>query len=793
MKNNAPVVIFVASMVAASVGSTPLAAQVGGPSPASAAAPRPSAVYHGRSGEIEVSVPTTMGELRIDGVLDEAVWAEAALLTGFSQYEPVDRMPATDSTEVFVIYDEHAMYFGVRAFEPHGEVVASLADRDRIGGNDHIQFVLDTFNDRRRALVFSANPFGIQSDGTQADGSATDLSPDFIYESKGRLTDDGYEIEIRLPFKSIRYQQTDPQVWGMQVVRRVMHSGHTQTWTPAERGATSFLGQSGTLVGLTNLKRGLVLDVNPVMTARSDGAPSTEPGGGWSYSSQTPDFGGNLKWGVTPNVSLAATVNPDFSQVEADVGQVIYDPRAAISFPEKRPFFLEAAENFEVPNSLIYTRRMVQPEAAAKLSGKVGDFNVGVLSALDNPSGRLPGDDQPLYNLLRVRRDVGPQSNVGVVYTDRVQGRDYNRVFGVDTRLLLGERWLFSGQVASSFTRIDQATSSGRPLFDLTLSRTGRDNGFTLKIEGRHPEFLTQSGFVARAGIAHANFSPRWSWYPENSIFESISFSPQLDGTWDWDRFMDGTAPNDIKVNSSTTALLRGGWRLNLYHWSESFKYPDYLYTNYFIERTNPAGEVTDTVPYVGTNRLTNVGLMVAVNTPQWNRFSGRVQFIGGQDDNFDEWSSALILYSTIEADWRPTERVRMNARFLEQRVHRKSDGSLVRLRTIPRVKLEYQLSRPIFVRFVGQYDGLKVDTLRDDSRTGDAILIRTGDGFRRALGTERSGFRMDWLFSYQPNPGTVFFAGYGASLDGEELYRPSDLERTSDGFFLKVSYLFGM
>jgi hypothetical protein len=395
--------------------------------------------------------------------------------------------------------------------------------------------------------------------------------------------------------------------------------------------------------------------------------------------------------------------------------------------------------------------------------------------------------------MVRLRRDVGPQSNLGVVYTDRVQGRDYNRVFGVDTRLLLGERWVFSGQVASSFTRIDEATSSGRPLFDFTLSRTGRDKGFTLKVEGRHPEFLTQSGFVARTGIAHANLSPRWSWYPENSIFESISFSPQLDGTWDWDRFMDGTAPNDIKVNSSTTALLRGGWRLNLYHWSESFKYPDYLFTNYFVERRNPAGEVTDTVPYVGTDRLTNVGLMLAINTPQWNRFSGRVQFLGGQDDNFDEWSSAMILYSTIEADWRPTERVRMNARFLEQRVYRKSDGSLVRLRAIPRVKLEYQLSRPIFVRFVGQYDGLKVDDLRDDSRTGDPILIRTGDGFRPAFGTERSGFRMDWLFSYQPNPGTVFFAGYGASLDGNELYHPSDLRRTSDGFFLKVSYLFGI
>lgn len=785
------------SALLAALVLAPAPARAQGPSasadPAPAAVPRPVTVYHGRAGDLEVTVPRAAADFDIDGVLDEAAWDDAALLTGFSQYEPVDGTAAVDSTEVRVIYDDYAIYFAVRAFEPHGGLVASLADRDRIDGNDHVQIILDTFNDRRRALVFSANALGIQSDGTLADGAESDLSPDFIYESRGRVTDDGYEIEIRLPFKSIRYQQSETQIWGIQIVRKVMHSGHTLTWTAAERGAPSFLGQSGTLVGLVGLRRGLVLDMNPVMTARSDGAPRPDPGTGWRYENETPEFGGTLRWGVTPNASLSATVNPDFSQVEADVGQVIYDPRQAIAFPEARPFFLEASENFEVPNSLIYTRRLVQPEAAAKLSGKMGGFNVGLLSAVDGPPDAAPGDDSPIFNLVRLRHDVGPQSNLGVVYTDWIRGSDYNRVMGVDTRLLLGERWVFSGQLASSFSRFGGESTPWRPLFDLTLSRTGRDRGFTFLLEGRHPEFATRSGFVARTGIAHANLSPRWSWYPENSVFESISFSPQLDGTWTWDRFLDATFPDDIKVNSSTNLRLRGGWGVTLYHWSESFRYPEYLYTDYFIERRNEAGEPTDTVPYVGTNRLTNLGLMMAVNTPQWNRFSGRVQLIGGQDDNFDEWSSAWILYSTVEANWSPTDQIRVNGRFLEQRVHRKTDGSLVRLRTIPRIKLEYQVSRPIFVRFVGQYDGLKVDDLRDDSRTGDPILIRTADGFRRALATERGGFRMDWLFSYQPNPGTVFFAGYGSSLDGDELWRPSELTRTSDGFFLKVSYLFRM
>ena len=155
---------------------------------------------------------------------------------------------------------------------------------------------------------------------------------------------------------------------------------------------------------------------------------------------------------------------------------------------------------------------------------------------------------------------------------------------------------------------------------------------------------------------------------------------------------------------------------------------------------------------------------------------------------------SAWISFVTLNADWRPSDKVRVNGRYLEQRFHRKSDGSLVRLRTIPRLKVEYQLSRPIFLRFVGQYDGLKVDALRDDSRTGDPILIRRADGgFRRAEAVQRGSFRADWLFSYQPNPGTVLFVGYGSSLAGENYFAPGDLERLNEAFFVKASYLFRM
>ena len=761
--------------------------------------PRPesSSTYHGRQGQIDVAIPRITHEVRIDGNVTAAEWGTAALLTGFSQYTPVDGTAAEDSTEVRVMYTDLAMFIAIRAFEPHGNVVNTLADRDRIGSEDHVRLYFDTFSDRRRAFVIMANALGIQGDGIWTEsGSGSgviDQSPDFVFESKGRVEADGYTIELRIPFKSLRYQQSSQQQWGLHVMRHVQHSGSVQSWAPAENSRASLLAQSGTLRGLTGLRRGLVLDVNPVVTSQSTGAVRSPTDDRWTYRTSDPEYGGNLRWGATPNLSVSGTINPDFSQVEADVGQVVFDPRAAIAFPEKRPFFLEANENFEVPNSLIYTRNIAAPVGAAKVSGKAGGFNVGLLSAMDDKTVSATRQDNPVFTIARLRRDLGAQSNAGVVFTDKTDGDNYNRVAGVDTRLLLG-KFVFAGQVAGSMTRLPGFSSTARPLFDFALVKPGRARGLSMVIEGVHPEFFTASGFIPRAGIAHANITPRWSFFPKGSRVEAVSVSGILDGTWEWDRFMNGTEPNDIKVQSSTNVSWRGGWRTSLFTFVESFKYPAFLYENFYIEQRDASGAVTDTVRYVGTDRLPNYGIDFNMNTPQWQQFSGSLGLTAGHDDNFDEWSSAWIAFTTVNLNWRPTDRVRVESRYVEQRYHRVSDGSLVRRRMIPRVKVEYQVARPIFVRLVGQYDATQVDSLRDDSRTNNPILIRNADGtFRRAAAQERAGLRWDGLFSYQPNPGTVFFFGYGSTLASPQFFEPSLLERTRDGFFVKASYLLRM
>jgi len=354
----------------------------------------------------------------VDGRLDEPVWARAAVLRDFSQYLPNDNRPAEDSTVVLVWYAPDAIYFGIRAYQDSGSVRATLADRDKITGDDYVEILLDTFNDRRQALVFGVNPLGAQADGALVDAARTiastlsavstgaytlDLSPDYVYESKGRRTAWGYEVELRIPFKTLRYQARDPQDWGINVIRVEQATGHQHTWTRVLQTRASFLAQDGTLTGLTGLARGLVLDVTPEATSTVSGAPDAS---GWSYGGGAPRIGTTVRWGVTSNLTLNGTVRPDFSQVEADVPQIQFDPRTALNYPEKRPFFLDGLELVQSPIQLIYTRRLVDPQGALKLTGKLGGTTIAALSGVDGAAS-ASGTDHPVMSALRVRRDLG--------------------------------------------------------------------------------------------------------------------------------------------------------------------------------------------------------------------------------------------------------------------------------------------------------------------------------------------------------------------------------------------------
>jgi Domain of unknown function (DUF5916) len=769
----------------------------------------PAAVYNGRAGRLDVQPPRLEAELVIDGLLDEPAWRQAAMLTGFSQFTPVDGVAAADSTEVLVWYSATAIHFGVRAFEAHGQVHATLADRDKIGADDYVQILLGTFNDGRQASVFAVNPFGVQSDGALVETGSTsgngfnnavvrrenaDLSPDFVFESKGRLTDYGYEVEIRIPFKSLRFQPAQEQRWGINVTRQVQHSGAEDSWAPAKRASASFLAQSGHLVGLTDLQRGLVLEFNPSVTSKTTGAPGP---GGWDYAGGNPELGGSIRWGVTNNLNLNATANPDFSQVESDAGQFLFDPRNELFFSEKRPFFLDGIEQFTTPSSLIYTRRIVQPVAAAKLTGKGFGTDIALLSAVDDPAVSPSGEDHPFYNLLRLQRDLGARSRLGMVYTDRIVGSDYNRVAGADARLLFGEVYTLQLQLAGSHTRTAGVTTTA-PLWYGRLVRNGRTFGFRAQMNGSDRDFRARSGFFPRPGLVHANLDPRVTLYgAPGSLVESVTGDVNFDGLYRYGQFGTSAGMQEEKAHINANVRLRGGWTAGASVLIEQFGYPAEVYGGYRIELPR-AGGGADTVPFVGRHAIPNRDYVLQVETPDFAQFSGNVFVLWGHDENFLEWASGSITLFNAGLDWRPTDQLRLNGSYQLQYVGRRSDGSTVNVQHIPRLKLEYQVSRPVFLRLVGEYASERQDDLRDHTRTEAPLLIFDPDAgdFVRATAFTRRSFRGDLLFSYQPNPGTVLFAGYGSTL--RDPVDPTDplregLRRAADGFFFKMSYLFRM
>jgi hypothetical protein len=454
-----------------------------------------------------------------------------------------------------------------------------------------------------------------------------------------------------------------------------------------------------------------VLDLNPFTTGRADGRPGSS---GWSYE-VTPEIGGNARWGVTENLTLDATANPDFSQVEADVGQVTINERFALFFPEKRPFFLEGIELFDTPNQLIYMRRIRNPLGGAKLTGKVAGVSVGILSSLDERGDVASGGDYPIFTIARLRRDVGDNSTFGVTYTDRKEGAGYNRVAGIDTRIVFGRMYTLSAQLAGSATRTEGVSRSG-PLWDLSFDRTGRQWGFRYGLKGIDPDFVTTSGFVPRTGVVEPLLANRFSLYGRpGAMLENWTAHIMMRGVWDYRDFFDGIGALETSARMRNFFTLRGGWQLGATPAWETVRFDPEFYSDYAVERTTTTG--TDTTAFSVPGRIGDVfGFGVSLATPQFPTFAAQFNVQMGKAVTFFEPARGKTLSVGTTITWRPTGQIRTELRYTHARLDRERDGSRLSTANIPRIKVEYQISRPIFIRLVAQYDAQTRDGLRSNA-----------------------------------------------------------------------------
>jgi hypothetical protein len=770
-----------------------------------------SLTFSGREGNLEVYIPRlAQVDLRIDGRLDEAVWAEAAVLADFTQYEPVEGVVPEEATELRVFYTEDAIYFGIRASDPNPELVlARLGERDRaVFGDDWVRIMLDTFDDQRQAYVFYVNPLGLQTDGLWIEGYrgrgggggfggggvSIDFNPDFIWESDGHVDENGWSAELRIPYVSLRFREIPEQNWGIQVAREVKRKGFKQSWAPITKEVSSTLAQSGKLMGLRDLRPRRLMELNPVVTGARTGSDAT---GTFLRDDPEGDFGLNGRVGLTQNLVLDATYNPDFSQVEADANQISVNERFALFFPEKRAFFLEGAEIFNTPARLVYTRQIVDPVGGAKLTGKVGAFQVGYVGAVDeSPTTLLGGEGNAAFNLVRARRDIGTGSTVGLLFTDRslTDGSGaFSRVFGGDARLVFGGRYTLTTQLAGSLTRDagEDAHDGLQPLIKMDVARSGRSFSWNLGLTDIAPDFRARSGFITRSGHAEVTGGTSFTHFrAPGSFIQTASVRITSQNFFRHEDLWDGVRPFEHEVEVWPTLSLRGGRTLTFVLRRGYFRFLQEDYESYQV--LGPDGPQPFQVPDP-LNGMNAWGVIPRMRITNALNINGMAFF--REVPIFAEASRGHEVQVSPEIQYRPTAQLQLSLNYRYSRIHRQRAETLAeRIEeeystvNLPRLRVQYQFNKSLFIRGIAQWE-LQDRAALVDPTTGDPLLLYGSEISASSTGE----FQGQFLVQYQPSPGTIFYIGYSRLMEGRRTYSLEQMNPVDEGLFVKLSYLFRM
>jgi len=379
----------------------------------------------------------------IDGALDDECWQNCPAYGNFTQALPVQESAASESTYCYFAYDSENLYLAAVCFDSQPDkVVANVSRRGDIDGDDIIQFTFDTFNDMRSAYDFTLNPYGVQSDGTRTVETSDD-SWDAVWESAGRLTDKGWQVEASIPFKNLRYRQQPDQIWRVQVLRLIQRSGEVDCYVPVRKNDNNQLERSAALIGMQSIGGHKLFDITPYVTHKYTKQYMAE-----NYFDED-EIGADIKYGLTSNLTLDATINPDFGHVEADIDQINLSPYE-LNLQEKRPFFLEKMDIFRTPFNLFYSRRVANPDAGVKMTGQMGKFSLGAFYARDK---ELATDNKDNYWVGRTEVEIFKQSQIGLMstYVDKVDGY-YNGTVAADWQIIRGP-FVLIGQLAKSDTK----------------------------------------------------------------------------------------------------------------------------------------------------------------------------------------------------------------------------------------------------------------------------------------------------------------------------------------------------
>jgi hypothetical protein len=718
---------------------------------------------------LKASVP-----IKIDGVLDEAAWAAAPVIPLPFEWTPGDNVPAPVKTECLVTYDLRNLYVAFRCFDPEPKKIrAHLMDRDDSDTlilDDHVSFMVDSFNDERRAFQFRVNPMSVQADANFSESEGyEDFSWDAIWDAKARITDWGWAVEVAIPLSQLRFHESEgPKTWGFEAERSWPRDArHRIISHVRSRNVNCILCQFNKLTGFEGITAGRNIELDPTFTASRTDAMDMNGYPDAPLERGQPDYEAGLtaKWGLTPNLILNGAYNPDFSQVEADAAQLEINRRFALFYPEKRLFFLEGADFFLTPLQAVFTRTVADPLWGAKLTGKVGRTAMGFFAAEDTltnlifPSNQSTMqaslDQNTTGGVFRLRQDIGEMSTLGVLYTGRVGADYYNHVAGADGFFRLDQNNSVTFQFLHSETAYPDLIAQAYGQED------GRFGGNGLNLQFQHfsrnwivgalyedlsPGFRADYGFVPRVDIRNGNiFIFRQIWGKPKSWFNLIRLGVAGELVYDHEGTQTDrglTVGVMYQGNLETTVNVHANF-LRTFYGGEYFDTP---YADFTFRIRPFSGSEIGLVAQAGK-------AVDYANTRLADTFA-----IG---PNF-----SLSLFRHLN----------LVPSYIYERLSR--EGSTIYTANLAQAKLVWNFNVKCFIRAIVQYQDLRQNpaeyTVPVDSRS--------------------QGLFTQFLFSYKLNPRTVLFLGYSDNAMGgvfDSWLGPGRVPMTPTDrtFFLKIGY----
>ena len=712
------------------------------------------------------------------------------LVKGFKQRDPTDGAPISQETEVYAGYTDKNLYVVCVCFDSEPDKIrARLGRREAINDDDQFGFVLDTFHDRKHGVFFYLNPQGVQQDGIWNDQTEPDFSFDMLWKSDARLTGSGYVVWFEIPFKSLRFPQRPEHTWGIFFERDIKRTNEFAFYPYITSNAQGFLSQETEMGGLSNISPGRNMQFIPYASIRSFRHLDDRDLNNAFFDNvhARGRMGLDSKIVLKDALVLDATINPDFAQVESDEPQITVNQRFEVYFPEKRPFFQENASFFDTPMQLVFTRRIADPEYGVRLTGKLGPWAVGWLFADD----RRPRDSVPVYDpltngkayytILRVNRDIGKESTIGFIYTDRelhtspfticdtdpcVWGA--NRVGGFDTKIKFNGKWSLNAQAVLAHSKRNDGFHKGGPAYWAYLERSSTNLEFNSLYQDTSPGFQTDTGFYRRPDIRRFSNFMQYRIRREGKVLQW--HGPSLFTINNWDH-----RGNRLEYSANLN------YRLVFSHQSDLG-----AYVNFEHERLRPGDYDT-----LLTNRdYAHHHTGVFFEFGYFKQVMLDAEMNMGVETNYDPMFGPPLLAKSnlaqIKATVRPTTKLSIENAYLLNRLRDNVTGQAILNNHIIRSKWNYQFTRALSLRVIPQYTAVLTNRSLSSLQTTKQI-------------------NADFLLTYLVHPGTAIYVGYNSdvqNIDPALAVDPIDpngyLLRTRNHFindnrelFIKVSYLF--